>query len=315
MRKYVIGLLIGCFCLPLQAQKQPITIVSYNVENLFDTTPDTIGNISVAEAKDKEYTVEGDRHWNYSKYQNKLNHIAQVIANIGGWNIPAIVGLLEVENAQCLQDLTRYHMRNYGYQFLHKDGPDMRGIDCALLYNPKQFRLLDSAFIHVPLVNRPTRDIVYAEGVVNRHDTLHIYLCHMPSQLGGTQATQQRRDIAFATLQQHIDSVFLASPQANVIVMGDMNQVPQNNLKGMQNRMLHQPVPLGTHKYKGKWSMLDQFYTAGTLLDSAEVHVFMPDWLLEDDPIGDKRPKRTYQGFKYQADGFSDHLPIYMVLP
>ncbi len=298
MRKYVIGLLIGCFCLTLQAQKRPITIISYNVENLFDATPDTIG----------------ERHWNQTKYQNKLSHIAQVIANIGGWTIPAIVGLLEVENAHCLEDLTRYHMRNYGYKFLHKDGPDIRGIDCALLYNPKQFRLLDSAFIHVPLVNRPTRDIVYAKGVVNRRDTLHVYLCHMPSQLSGAKVTQQRRDIAFLTLQQHLDSVFLTSTQANIIVMGDMNQTPQNNLKGMQNRMLHQPVPLGTHKYKGKWSMLDQFYTAGALLDSAEVHVFMPDWLLEDDPIGDKRPKRTYQGFRYQADGFSDHLPIYMVL-
>ncbi len=307
-------ILLGLFCfvsvVRMQAE-ETFCIISYNVENLFDATADSTGI-------DQAYTPEGERHWTYNKYQNKLRHIAQVITNIGGWNVPALVGLLEVESEQCLYDLTRYTMPHHGYKYLHQDGSDARGIDCALLYHPKQFALLDSAFISVPLAEHATRDILYAKGAIGKHkaDTLHVFVCHMPSQLGGTSETAERREKAFRVLQTQIDSILVVNAQANIIVMGDMNQEPTNNLRGMQNRMIDVETPYpGTHKYDGMWSFLDQFYTTGALVEDVQISTFAPDWLLEDDPkFGDKRPIRTYHGFRYKQAGYSDHLPIVMTL-
>ncbi len=308
MRRCVLCLALWLAVLGLQAQEK-FLIISYNVENLFDAEADSLG-------RDTEYTQAGARHWSYGRYQNKLQHIAQVIANIGGWQVPALVGLMEVENGRCLRDLTRYHLTNYRYGYLHREGADVRGIDCALLYDKRQFQLLDSAFIAVPLAGRPTRDIVYAKGLVGRAkaDTLHVFVCHLPSQYGGAAATAHRRSAAFSVLQGQIDTILAANAGANIVVMGDMNQAPQENLRGVTNRMLDIDASVrGTHKYQGLWSFLDQFYTSGDWFEESKVGVFAPDWLLEDDPkYLDKRPLRTYQGMRYQAEGYSDHLPIYL---
>ncbi len=331
-KRWLIGLVCVVYSTLLVGENAQtnLCIISYNVENLFDAEADSLG-------RDKEFTPDGERHWGYGKYQNKLQHIAQVITNIGGWQVPALVGLLEVENARCLHDLTRYKMPHHGYRFLHQDSPDARGIDCALLYDARQFQLLDSAFIPIPLEGRATRDILYAKGAVNQgEDTLHVFVCHMPSQLGGASATGVRREKAFAVLQTQIDSLLQQNSRANIVVMGDMNQEQQDNLRGVRNRMLVSstatnltmsnndstrttlfsvPYP-GTHKYNGIWSFLDQFYTAGYLLEDARVSVFAPDWLLEEDPkFVDKRPIRTYHGFRYQKAGYSDHLPIVLMIP
>ncbi len=76
-------------------------IVSYNVENLFDSRHDTLKN-------DYEFLPDATRHWNYSKYRKKLDNIARVIIATGGWTPPALVALCEVENDSVMRDLTRY---------------------------------------------------------------------------------------------------------------------------------------------------------------------------------------------------------------
>ncbi len=309
MHRFFAILLVGLYPIWGIAQDS-FQIISYNVENLFDIETDSLN-------QDNEFTPTGERHWTYDKYQNKLRHIAQVIANIGGWKVPALIGLMEVENAQCLYDLTHYHLQRYRYRFLHQDSPDERGIDCALLYDAQQFQLLDSAFLSIPLAERTTRDILYAKGAIGKHhvDTLHVFVCHLPSQVGGT-STGERRDKAFTVLQQAIDSILTQNKQANIVVMGDMNQEPTNNLKGLQNSMVNlDSLYGGTHKYNGIWNYLDQFYTTGYLLNDVQVSVFSPDWLVEDDPkFAGKRPIRTYHGFQYQQAGYSDHLPIVLQL-
>lgn len=78
-----------------------LTIISYNVENLFDYEHDTLKN-------DSSFMPDGMHHWTYYRYQTKLDRIAQVIVNISGWESAALVGLCEVENARCLRDLCYY---------------------------------------------------------------------------------------------------------------------------------------------------------------------------------------------------------------
>lgn len=319
----------------LHGSPDTLRIVSYNVENLFDNRHDTLKS-------DLDYTPEGARHWTYRRYQAKVERIAQVITAIGGWQAPVLVGLCEVENDRCLRDLCRL-LRRYHYRYIHYESPDERGIDVALLYDSTRFHLLHSEPVPIPLPSAPTRDILYVQGTIlpdtkalpskNPHDptphlpdtafvgiyapadTLHLFVCHFPSQLGGTSETAWKRAIAKSVLQSRIDSILTTSPSANIIVMGDMNSAPANDLPRMTNLMLPlaDEVPFGTcgtHKYNGIWTFLDQFYISAALQAHVSTYVFAPSWLLEPDEkyLGTK-PRRTFNGYHYQ-DAYSDHLPI-----
>ena len=96
------------------------------------------------------------------------------------------------------------------------------------------------------------------------------------------------------------------------IVMGDMNSEPKNDLKGLINRMKEERY--GTHKYQGRWTCLDQFYTSTNLQKISAVTIYDAEWIQEpDEKYMGLKPKRTYNGFQYQ-NGYSDHLPIQLIL-
>ena len=280
-----------------------LTIISYNVENLFDYEHDTLKN-------DSSFMPDGMHHWTYYRYQTKLDRIAQVIVNISGWESAALVGLCEVENARCLCDLC-YILKRFHYKYIHYESADERGIDVALLYDSTKVKILNSKSLHVPLKNDLTRDILYVKALLTSSDTLHTMVCHLPSKLGGTTATDWKRKTAKQVIQQQVDSILQLQPNAKIVVMGDMNNDPINDIQYLDNLMISSNrVGLGTHKYQGIWSCLDQFYVSHSLKDIAQATIFAPNWLLEEDTkYLDYQPKRTYVGFRYH-DGYSDHLPV-----
>ena len=292
--------IVGCGFLFAQ---DPLTIISYNVENLFDCQHDSLKN-------DSSFLPDGMHHWSYRRYYAKLDRIAQVVVNISGWTPVPLVGLCEVENAHCLHDLC-YRLKRFNYRYVHYESPDERGVDVALLYDSTQVKILNSKPLLVNLQGDKTRDILYACCLVNKRDTIHAMVCHLPSQLGGSAATQWKRNMAKQIIQQQIDSIFALHPEANIVVMGDMNSEPMDDLSGMSNATKDLAKEgKGTHKYQGIWSCLDQFYVSSHLLEKSGVSIFSPEWLLEEDTkYLDYQPKRTYVGYRYH-DGYSDHLPI-----
>lgn len=280
-----------------------LTIVSYNIENLFDYEHDTLKN-------DSSFLPDGDRHWTYYRYQTKLDRIAQVIVNISGWESAEMVGLCEVENERCLRDLC-YRLKRFHYKFVHYESADERGVDVALLYDSTKVKVLKSKPLKVDLNGDKTRDVLYACCLLNKRDTIHTMVCHLPSQLGGGATTHWKRQAAKQVIQQQIDSIYSVQPEATIVVMGDMNSEAKDDLQGMNNLMIGLAKEgKGTHKYHGLWSCLDQFYVSSRLLEKAGARIFSPEWLLEEDTkYLDYQPKRTYVGFRYH-DGYSDHLPI-----
>ena len=282
-------------------------IVSYNVENLFDTKHDTLKN-------DSSFLPEGMHHWTYRRYQTKIDRIAQVLVNIGGWESVPLVGLCEVENARCLRNLC-YKLRRFHYKYVHYDSPDERGIDVALLYDSTRLSILNSRALSLSLDGDATRDILYVSALYEQRDTVHVMMCHLPSQLGGASNTEWKRQRAKLLIQSQIDSIFLFQPSANIVVMGDMNTSAQDDLTGMVNLMIPiQKMGQGTHKYQGIWTCLDQFYVSQSIATKATTTIFSPWWLLEEDTkYLDYKPHRTYIGFRYN-DGYSDHLPIVLHL-
>ena len=295
------------FSLPILAEKSSLRIVSYNVENLFDTKHDTLKN-------DSSFLPEGMHHWTYRRYQTKIDRIAQVLVNIGGWESVPLVGLCEVENARCLRNLC-YKLRRFHYKYVHYDSPDERGVDVALLYDSTRLSILHSRALSLALEGDYTRDILYVSALYEQRDTVHVMMCHLPSQLGGASNTDWKRQRAKSLIQSQIDSIFLFQPSANIVVMGDMNTSAQDDLTGMVNLMIPiQKMGKGTHKYQGIWTCLDQFYVSKSMLSKSEVSIFSPPWLLEEDAkYLDYKPRRTYNGYRYN-DGYSDHLPIVLHL-
>ena len=303
---YIIFLSL-IFSLPILAEKSSLRIVSYNVENLFDTKHDTLKN-------DSSFLPEGMHHWTYRRYQTKIDRIAQVLINIGGWESVPLVGLCEVENARCLRNLC-YKLRRFHYKYVHYDSPDERGVDVALLYDSTRLSILNSRALSLSLDGDATRDILYVSALYEQRDTVHVMMCHLPSQLGGASNTDWKRQRAKSLIQSQIDSILLLQPSANIVVMGDMNTSAQDDLTGMVNLMIPiQKMGQGTHKYQGIWTCLDQFYVSHSIFPQSTTTIFSPQWLLEEDTkYLDVQPRRTYVGYRYH-DGYSDHLPIVLHL-
>lgn len=277
-------------------------IMSYNVENFFHPEHDSLKN-------DYEFTADGDRHWSFSRYNAKAEAIARVIVNVGELtNAPMIVGLCEVENDQCLKKLT-YLLRNCRYDFVHYESADDRGIDVAMLYRKELFKVLCSRPVPVFLDSLThTRDILYIKGVADQ-DTLHLMVCHFPSQLGGAQASAWKRAKAKAVLQALTDSIYREDKNPKIVVMGDFNGEPKDDINGLRNVMVG--TKMKSYKYHGQWSCIDQFYLSPAMDSIATPSVYDAEWLQEEDTkyLGLK-PKRTWVGYKYNKGGFSDHLPI-----
>ena len=292
MRQFltIIGLLLAC------ATYAQITIMSYNVENFFFPETDSLN-------PDFEYTPNGSRRWTYTRFHYKAEQIARVIANA---NHPQIVCLNEIEDDNCLKTLCR-KMPHYPYKFIHFDSPDKRGIDVAILYDSTHFQLRQTHNYRVPIPETSTRDILYAQL-----NNLHLIACHLPSQLGGAKASQYKRDSAKHVIAHIVDSILRIDTLAQIIVCGDMNMAPTEDLPPLHNMMLQMAKKgQGTHKYKNQWTCLDQFYVSEPLNNCSTPEIFAPEWLQEEDRkfLGLK-PKRTFIGFRYSRSGFSDHLPI-----
>ena len=111
-------------------------VMSYNVENLFDTEDNPDKN-------DNDFLPSGNHHWTRGRYYHKLQQLAKVISAAGEWDTPALIALCEVENDSVLTHLlnrTPLKLQQYRYCMTH--GSDIRGINSALLYQRDRFCLL-----------------------------------------------------------------------------------------------------------------------------------------------------------------------------
>ena len=279
-----------------------IIVVNYNVENLFHPKHDSVAG---EPKEDLEWTADGERHWSYTRYYRKEENIARVLTNIGEWDGVDVVGLQEVENALCVKRLC-YTLRRGEYDFVHYESQDRRGIDVALIYKKSRVDTLRTRPIQVDLGEQTTRDILYVCARVDRRDTLHFFVCHLPSQRGGKAESEWKRKAAKEVLQHAVDSVFSLQAEAKIIVMGDMNS-EDLELKGLKDERMNGE---GTHKYQGRWTFLDHFYVSPSIDSLSQARVYDAEWIMEpDDKYLGLKPKRTYNGYHYQ-NGFSDHLPI-----
>jgi predicted extracellular nuclease len=302
---------------PLQAQHYRIAF--WNVENLYDTINDPAIN-------DEEFLPGAKNAWTSARYVTKLNNLADVILDMNAGKGPSILGMAEVENRKVLEDLTtKTKLKKQKYGIVHHNSRDKRGIDVALIYKKKDFRVLTS--YTVPVAGwadtaYPTRDILLVKGILGKTDTLFVIVNHWPSRRGGEQESGPKRLLAAKTLQRLCDSLKAINAGSRIIALGDFNDEPTDaSLKtvvSLQNKMDSiKNSGDGTHYYKKEKSVLDQILVSqtlngGTTLKCGTAYIFKQDRLFAEVYKGDgPSPKRTWAGSRY-IGGYSDHLPVYI---
>ncbi len=313
-------------------KKRNLTIMFYNVENLFDTENTLSG-------RDAEFTPEGANKWNKERYRKKLEDISKVLSSVNKNELPEIIGLAEIENRKVLNDLVATKALSGGnYKIVHFESPDYRGIDCALIYRPDEFQVIKSIPVKVVFTNDPqftTRDILYVKGITNNNEEFHIFVNHWPSRVGGLEQTEPKRTEVARLLKSKIDSVLSVKPEANIVVIGDMNDEPTNKSLSQvlgakspgtgNSNLVNLMYPLqinkkGSYNYRGNWNMLDNIIVSKGLLDNKgfrcagmKGHIFREEWMEYRNEKGEVSPNRTYGGPNYYG-GVSDHFPVYIEL-
>lgn len=314
--------------------RKRLTVAFYNLENLFDTVDDPATD-------DKDFLPDGANKWDDKKKAIKMNNMARVIAKLGDEDGPEILGVCEVENKGVLQELvSNKQIKKLGYGIVHIDSKDERGIDCGLLYKKKRFSpLYSQAFtVKMPGTNDKTRDVLLVKGIVDGKNDLTLMVNHWPSRRGGEEQSAAARAAAAQTVRTIVDSIMSMDPFANIIIMGDMNDDPddasiasvlqasQDSADAMSTNLYNCSYKLfadgnGTLKYKGGWNLFDQMIVSVPMIHSkgllkyvpCSAGIYNPAWMRQTEE-GDYKdaPKRTYIGKNFKPDGFSDHFPVYL---
>lgn len=329
----------GCYAQKNEANKKFLVygVAFYNLENLFDT-------INNNGKYDHEFSPGGARAWDGHKYSSKLRNLADCIAHMTSRTTPdgpAIIGVSEIENRSVLEDLVREpSIKKWRLQIVHHDSPDRRGVDVGLLYNPRLFKVLDVTNHTLVIEGNPTfrtRDQMCVTGILGG-DTLSVIVNHWPSRLGGQEQSSYLREAAGALSRHIADSLWQIRPNQGVIVMGDLNDDPQDkscavalgarcDVKDVDPHGFYNPWwkmlddGHGTLAYKGAWNLFDQIIVSGTLLDNyrpngldywrCRINNF--DFLIDQHGTRQGYPLRTYSGGVW-LDGYSDHFPTEIFL-
>ena len=305
----------------------------YNVENLFDLENDP-------DKFDDAFTPDGENRYTFSRYKKKSVGLARTILAMGVWDPVDIVGLCEVENQWVLEGLTKHSpLRNAGYEIIHEDSPDRRGIDVACLYRPEKFNLILYKYYRVVFPHDPerkTRDILYMKGILPNTDTLHLFINHFPSRWGGQFASEPGRAYVAGMIRQKVDSLNERYNDPLIVITGDFNDEPDdisvkdvldaklNPADAKGNDLINLMAPIkykfGTFFFQGEWSLIDHFIVSNQLLKGKSTYtyansagIFDAPWLLTKNAAGQDVVFRTYQGPAYKG-GYSDHLPIFLDL-
>jgi predicted extracellular nuclease len=336
-RVYILLTVLTVFSLSSVCQgKLPSSfmVVSWNVENLYDTLNDP-------QTQDEDYTPKSKLGWTTGRYNKKLLDIATVLSLIDHGKLPDVVGLCEIENRSVLRDLVQQSpIKAASYKIVHEESDDPRGIDVALLYRSDHFKVMNSFRIpvHYPgEKNSRSRGILYIRGIALGKDTLHIFVNHWKSRNGDETETEVKRDFDASMLRLRIDSLLLRDRNSKILCLGDMNDESTNNsisnvLKAscettfpfksdLVDLMCSQKqLGIGSYSYKGRWLMLDHIILSKSLLNRKtnlyasplDAKVFNNALLLKENPkANEKVPYKTYGGDKYMG-GVSDHLPVYV---
>lgn len=311
-------------------------VAFYNLENLFDT-------INNNGKYDLEFSPQGARRWDGRKYWSKINNLARAIASMTSPTTPmgpAVIGVSEIENRSVLEDLVADpQISKWDLQIVHHDSPDRRGVDVGMLYNPRFFTV-EGVTNHTLRIEGydsfRTRDQMCVVGRM-AGERVAVIVNHWPSRLGGQEQSSYLREAAASLSKSIADSLWRVDPAMSVIVMGDLNDDPQDkscakvlgarkSADGVDAHGFFNPwwkvldSGVGTLAYKSAWNLFDQIIISGNLANAPagklqywKCEVLNRDFLKDKNGNRQGYPLRTFSAGVH-LDGYSDHFPTEIFL-
>jgi endonuclease/exonuclease/phosphatase family metal-dependent hydrolase len=311
-------------CHAIAQVQDRIAVAFYNCENFFDTVDNPVKD-------DDDFTPRGKYHYTRKVYEQKLLHIADVLQQMD----PAVMGVAEVENNAVLDALCRQQsIAGQKYRYVWFDGPDPRGINVALVYNPRLFKVLNEEPLKVNISSTGgkaiTRDVLHVRGILVG-DTVDVFVNHWPSRRGGEAESGAKRAIAATVNKDAFADLMRKYRNAKVIVMGDLNDNPDDNsvvkvlgakpdAGSVSATGLFNPFYKlyksgnGTEVYKHQWNLFDQVILSGAMLRSGKLRyigpeIYKPAFLQDTYKGHEGEPYRSYVGTRW-IGGYSDHFPV-----
>lgn len=334
----LIFLILSQFPLLAQEQLKVATIGFYNFENLFDT-------IDQPGVNDIDFTPGGNYKYDTKIYHERIANLARVVSEMATDLTPdgiSVLGVAEIENRSVLEDFVRHPLvAKRNYQIAHFDSPDKRGIDVALLYQSKYYKLDTARFLRLDSLYYADGEKVYTRDMlwtIGQYDgeLLHIFVAHWPSRRGGEAASAPLRNAAAQLFKTTADSIQAADPNVKIILMGDFNDDPtspsvakiiaaEGKPEKVKDGGYFNPMAslyrkgLGTLAYRDKWSLFDQIITSKNLVEGKggwrfhQANIYNPAYLFQKTGRFRGYPLRAFVGPNYMG-GYSDHFPTYIVL-
>ncbi|MDO5664995.1 MAG: endonuclease/exonuclease/phosphatase family protein [Bacteroidia bacterium] len=330
-----ISYLLSIMCVFAQNKTYEVYSVGfYNLENLFDTEDDPNN------PGDNDFLPGGAYNWTQDKYEKKLDNLARAISRLGRQYSPlgpAAIGVTEIENKKVLEDLVkRPAIVDMGLEIIHYESPDRRGIDVGLLYNPKLFQVVNHKvhpYVGYEDSSYVTRDQLLVSGLL-AGEMVHLTVNHWPSRYGAKSSIL--RETAAAVSKATVDSICAESPNAKILIMGDLNDDPidpscrvvlnaKKNIHEVTECGLFNPMwrlfeqGVGSLAYQGKWSLFDQIIVShGLLHDKSGLRFWKPeifnrDFLIQKEGSNKGYPFRTFSNSTFM-NGYSDHFPVLVYL-
>jgi endonuclease/exonuclease/phosphatase family metal-dependent hydrolase len=317
----------------------PFSVMTYNVENLFDSQHDAGKNDytylpltikkkpdikskckSIAQSKWKEECLTLD--WSDEIINEKLRRIAQVILSATvDERGPDILFLQEVENLNILRKLNREFLQAAAYQSeILIEGQDPRGIDVAIL---SRFPTIGKPILHeIPFQKIGKKRAVQSRGILQsqlKHPSgleITSFATHFPAPYHPPHLRQQ----AFRFLN---DLAIKNKGSGLVIAAGDFNITSREEQKLGIFESMAKPIweishkmgchtCLGTYFYRPSqsWSFLDVIMILRPPNKTASHWVFKPESIriVVDNPLQNDGKKIPLAFTK--KEGVSDHLPV-----
>ncbi|MBQ7156656.1 MAG: endonuclease/exonuclease/phosphatase family protein [Bacteroidaceae bacterium] len=307
-------------------------IAFYNLENLFDTIHDEGKN-------DYEFLPNGGYHWGSVQYTNKIANMSRVLSELCTERVKggaAFIGVSEVENSRVMEDLVKSPaLAKKGFKFIHYEGDDRRGVDVACLYNPNMFKPTKSELISTTEQYKAfsnghiTRGVLHVEGSL-LGEPFHFLVNHWPSRGAGSES----REWMGRFVRGVVDSIQAVHPDARIMIMGDLNDDPDNKsvkeALGVvyDEKKVKSPKDLfdpwyntlrkkgqGTLLWDGMWNLFDQIILTSNLIGKDRStfkffknEIYMPDYIISKSGRTKGGPFRTTASGVWQ-NGYSDHFP------
>jgi endonuclease/exonuclease/phosphatase family metal-dependent hydrolase len=321
-----------------------LTVMSYNVENLFDDVHNG--------SEYREFDPSLGK-WTTDMFLVRVDSIAEVIRKVvaGG---PDIVLLQEVENENALSTLVKRGLTGMGYEYsIFVPKRDVSANVAILSKLPVAH--VGSLGVGPWKSTSPMRDIVEADVTFHGH-TLYVLDNHWKARTGGARQTEASRIESAGVLARRIREILSLDPSADIVAAGDMNEnadeyqrvgqkyvtalMPDTerlaagsplsaiylsgNARGLgadgQRLEMYEPWfelqagSRGSYAYQGDWLTMDHMLLSAGLFDgegfSYRWGSFAPvrlSFLLA--PDGTPRSSADPRG-----RGYSDHLPLLMTL-